>query len=402
MTIDFQCACGKKFRVADEYAGKRAKCKSCGEMVMVPNPGQSTIRITKREGGTTAVAPLVASAPAPPLVKPKPTAAPTPPPTLAPGVVQGWMLYPVVPLICGLLAVGIIVAAIALKFYALAAALLLPLGILIWHHRSVKARVGQLKVEPGLIISIDPPMVATLLDLSQGNGSWDYIRISATALPSQVQRGGRHPMAVQRFESPGANHFTDASCQSLTNLTTDPKTLAAAVGTISEARWQEFHAAWETILQQDTPGLYKVPTKPRQGMPIPREKLEQIVSRCLGHNPNLGRYMASAGLPPPVLQAAQANYASDLDSSSIIALVKCDHDDSGRLSLLFDELGLRFKIRDDLGTDIAWADLWSVGIVGRDLEIVMTSGLRMAIPTRTFAKNAAAIELALAQICELP
>lgn len=37
--IEFACpACSKWLRAADEYAGKRSKCRGCGEVVTVPSP----------------------------------------------------------------------------------------------------------------------------------------------------------------------------------------------------------------------------------------------------------------------------------------------------------------------------------------------------------------------------
>lgn len=38
MPIEFACACGKAFKVADAYAGKRSKCTACGQPVVVPVP----------------------------------------------------------------------------------------------------------------------------------------------------------------------------------------------------------------------------------------------------------------------------------------------------------------------------------------------------------------------------
>ncbi len=38
MPIEFACECGKAFKVADEFAGKRSKCTACGQPVVVPTP----------------------------------------------------------------------------------------------------------------------------------------------------------------------------------------------------------------------------------------------------------------------------------------------------------------------------------------------------------------------------
>ena len=38
MAIEFSCACGKKYRLRDELAGKKAKCARCGAVLVVPTP----------------------------------------------------------------------------------------------------------------------------------------------------------------------------------------------------------------------------------------------------------------------------------------------------------------------------------------------------------------------------
>lgn len=37
MLIKLECACGKTYQVADEYAGKKAKCRACGAVLLVPD-----------------------------------------------------------------------------------------------------------------------------------------------------------------------------------------------------------------------------------------------------------------------------------------------------------------------------------------------------------------------------
>ena len=38
MPIDTVCNCGKRLRVADEHAGKKARCPQCGAIYVVPSP----------------------------------------------------------------------------------------------------------------------------------------------------------------------------------------------------------------------------------------------------------------------------------------------------------------------------------------------------------------------------
>ncbi len=40
-TIKFSCECGKAYKVPDKFAGKRVRCKNCGETVAVPSASES-------------------------------------------------------------------------------------------------------------------------------------------------------------------------------------------------------------------------------------------------------------------------------------------------------------------------------------------------------------------------
>ena len=39
--IRFKCACGKEYKLDDKFGGRKAKCKSCGETIVVPNTGEA-------------------------------------------------------------------------------------------------------------------------------------------------------------------------------------------------------------------------------------------------------------------------------------------------------------------------------------------------------------------------
>jgi len=74
--IKFACnQCGKRFSMADEFAGRKGKCKQCGATLTVPSPTQDKIVIEFQDGSSkprTAVpSPSTATSPAP-LAPPRP------------------------------------------------------------------------------------------------------------------------------------------------------------------------------------------------------------------------------------------------------------------------------------------------------------------------------------------
>ena len=44
MMIKFKCSeCGQSYRVSDEYAGKRVRCKGCSQVNMIPQRENDTV-----------------------------------------------------------------------------------------------------------------------------------------------------------------------------------------------------------------------------------------------------------------------------------------------------------------------------------------------------------------------
>jgi WD40 repeat protein len=54
MSINVKCRCGKQFWVDDQWAGKRAKCKLCGQPLVIPNPEEAVVApVVEYEDGET-------------------------------------------------------------------------------------------------------------------------------------------------------------------------------------------------------------------------------------------------------------------------------------------------------------------------------------------------------------
>jgi hypothetical protein len=55
--ITFKCSkCGHEYRVADEYAGKKARCKSCENVNLIPAAPGKPVQPTKSSGNGDSVA----------------------------------------------------------------------------------------------------------------------------------------------------------------------------------------------------------------------------------------------------------------------------------------------------------------------------------------------------------
>lgn len=47
MSIKFACSCGKAYKVPEKFAGKRVKCKDCGEPIRVPSESEASVSSTR-------------------------------------------------------------------------------------------------------------------------------------------------------------------------------------------------------------------------------------------------------------------------------------------------------------------------------------------------------------------
>jgi|WetSurMetagenome_2_1015567.scaffolds.fasta_scaffold333103_1 hypothetical protein len=77
--ILFQCRCGKKLKVDDSFAGKRVKCGSCGERLVVPGGGNAPAPAAVEQppaDGLEGLAQAMKSAPRPSMIAGKRQAAP--------------------------------------------------------------------------------------------------------------------------------------------------------------------------------------------------------------------------------------------------------------------------------------------------------------------------------------
>jgi hypothetical protein len=81
MSILIACNCGKRFKAADQFAGKRTKCPGCGQTLTIPG---AVAGATAASAAPAAAKPRATAAASTAVVRPKAAARPAPPPPVDP------------------------------------------------------------------------------------------------------------------------------------------------------------------------------------------------------------------------------------------------------------------------------------------------------------------------------
>jgi hypothetical protein len=280
MSISFQCACGKQYRVKDELGGKSVRCTACGRRVNVP-------AATEAEGAydvaddVTGRAERPASAPA---GLPRGGAGDVlvSAPIGAHGTVASnpgrlsvnWFKYynsfpegPVVWLLTLGLAVvaGVRLGPVAAVIFVLAAVLLAVRDALL-----VRAKFAGGDVNPGLVISSTPYLVAVHVDLSTGGPPRDAIKIIRQPLARMT---GGAPAVGARLATVAVYHgpasggaWKDVDPTVVNCVTGNAATIARVTGSIPQSAWNTLDRVLARVPGRD-PGLYTTWDGNRSGRP---------------------------------------------------------------------------------------------------------------------------------------
>lgn len=377
MPFLMECECGKKYRVADEHKGRKVKCAACGAVMKSAEAKP-------------------ASPPATPARERLSEAAWKPFPLRA---LAHWAAYPLLPTMLAVLA-GIVLGLAAWLSPWLAPLALLPLAGLWFYFGAARKRYASVAIRPAIVVSVSPPLLA-IIHSGVGSTADAVLKITrfspAAVGQGQLQVGQRAAVLIMPSGGNLASRG-DFALEYPSRLTNRPDDLAQTQAAIPAGDWRLLDFALQSLLMQDEPGLFVAPLgPPHESLPA-RTTLEAILSAELGHTPDQGRYLASGGIAPPVIQAAETSFAHGLAAADVLALVKCNGDASGKHALVFAVDGMRFKVNDKFASDLLWTDLWTSGLFGDELEIVYASGIRMRIPTAPFAASAPAIQKVLARV----
>ena len=299
MKISFRCnGCGKSYSVKPELAGRKAKCRNCNQVMLVPQPAPP------EPEPVVAIAEIVEAEEHFPVATPAPLPTPTAPTTPEPSDV----LHGTLASNPGHVAVnklkyissypkwfwiwhGGLLLSLALCFVSL----LFVLGVMFfafccymyWKRITTQFRSGC--TNPAQVISIDPPLVATMTNLTKGLIDADVIKICpeplgkfSTGMPALGQKLATIALYEDDF-CDDSGHWSSFDPRRVNLVTKDVSAIGRVVASVEQKSWQELSAGLAQLSQPYQPGHYRVYT-PADFAARPRpnaDQIKQIVSSTL-------------------------------------------------------------------------------------------------------------------------
>jgi hypothetical protein len=386
-------------------AGKRARCQACQAVVTIP-----ALAATAAPPAAPVYPASVPQSPPPAPLRThaaSPFANPSPPQPVDPemdrrvemmqkltdsaasnpgrlriSMLKHWLSFPAWP--TGW-AVGFTIAlALAVLLHWGFACLAVPLAALNWLYWWVQRnKFASGCVNPTVVLSVDPPLVAVLTNLTKGatETKWDYVKVlpqplgSMTAGPPQL---GQKLASVAVYEdSNNDEHWHDFYPVVVNCVSWNQADIARVQSTIDPGDWKELDAAIRQLPQPPVEGLYKVELHPAQRRTPPsRDELNGYLDACLPHAPDKGSFHAAGGIPPHLLQAACLTIAPGVNGNDVLAVVQASGDSSGQTGLVIATPGLFFRLSDQIRGAVRWTDLWGAGSARDGLEIMLRNGQR--------------------------
>jgi hypothetical protein len=371
MPIDVRCSCGKAMRVKDEVAGKRIRCPECSAVVSIPRPAgaakqdlQGELEFYRKLSGSAAARPG----------------------ELAPNFLRYFLCFPTFTLVClGLVLVSLALAVLLhFTFAILAMIVTLLLG---WYWFRVRAKFVSGCVNPGIVVSRDPPLIAVATDLARGKGpSWPVIKVLAHPLARMAggpfKKGDRLPTVALYYGEEGP-HWLDFEPVAAQCATGDRQEIERLCESIEE-EWQVLEAGLRQLPRPLAPGQYRiVPPRPDGGLPQQAE-LEAAVKRHLSPDPENGRYGPGDAISEVLLTGVAEACATRVKKKEVVGAVAGDRE--GRGVLLTARSVLYYLGGDEAGV-VDWSNLRAASLHFDEVELVTEDHARHRFSRHAFSEE---------------
>jgi len=242
--------------------------------------------------------------------------------------------------------------------------LLAGLGANYVYLRGLKIRLLGGCINPGAIISLDPPLIAAATDLSRsGSEDCPVVKILPHPVAKMTDGEGRMGQRIGTIATyaegwaEGGTHWNDFDPISTNCATSDQDEIARVVGSITPDRWEPLRVGLRQIKSAEV-GLYRVYMTLPKALPdqVLCDRLPDLVANILPHNPEKGCYLAREGIPPKAWSQVQP-YAAAIDPSRTLAFIGSSRGNNYGVVLSLDGVCLhaptvppmQFRYRDLVG-----------------------------------------------------
>ncbi|WP_254513317.1 DUF3239 domain-containing protein [Anatilimnocola floriformis] len=377
-------------------AGQSAQCTACQQVVVVPYPNAPAIQ------------PSGWAPPQPPdqgirreveQFNRETNSAASNPGMLRMSMLKYLMSFPKWPIIW----MSLLLISLLLGYFTcfgwIMAVLFLVMNIGYWRVTRNKFVAGC--INPGVVVSLDPPLVAVLTNLNKGGSDtdWNYIRILNQPLNSMT---GGPPQIGQRLAAVALYTPSDDACPhweyfspTVVNCVTwNAREIQRVQNSIEASDWDELSRGLKQLPQPPAEGLFKVELKPPRQRSLSPHQIAQALPHVVKHLPDKYCYLAAHGIPPQILQTALPSIAPSVNPHSVLALVLANSDASGKRGMIMTGEGIFFHVSDTLRGAFRWQDLWGAGYSRYQFELLLINGQRWRFD-EAFGENSQMLETLL-------
>lgn len=143
--------------------------------------------------------------------------------------------------------------------------LLLWSGFLLFHFWEVRDHFRVGNVNPAVVVSVDPYLVAVYTDMTMGAGSWPAIKILRQPLDRMAggppSIGQRLATAAMYTGHPLLGRWSDFDPRIVNCATCNTDDIQRVFASIPPHEWQALDAGLRTLVKINRPGLYYVDIK---------------------------------------------------------------------------------------------------------------------------------------------
>lgn len=419
MPIRVSCGCGKQYDVKEQFAGKQFKCKSCDATLRVPNADSvaEPVRVQPRDEAQPQSRQQIAAPHGPASAEHRQkvdelrklnestgTAASNP------GMlrVSRWRwfkAFPKWPIIWhGLFLASLVLGIVVHWSIFLPAAFFAYCCYFYWNR--VKSQFIAGCVNPGQVVSVNPPLVAVLTNLTKGGTDCNVIKVLRQPLSKMIDGEpsiGQRVATVAFYNSYNdeLDHWDDFDPVVVDCVAAEQADITRVLSSIESDDWQELADNLPQIPSPPVPGLYRVysPSELASSYTMSAEEIPGVIEHFLSGCRNC--FLTSEGIDPKAIQQASA-YVPPSHIGQLIALVETSSASSdAREGLALTAHEVLFHFQDVGRGSFRWGQLGGAFLNQVGLELAFRDGTRTMIPKKHYlSRTGVALENLFRSVCE--